>query len=72
MRELKYQKSEKRTTSEESAEVRSGGTSLEAGVTFAILGLSLLNNFRMGKKSEKRRGQGRVGGGKRNGNGNGK
>jgi len=39
-------------------------------VTFVSLGLSLLNNFRMGKKSAKRRGQGRVGGRKRNGNGN--
>lgn len=39
-------------TSEELAEVRSGGTSLKAGVTFASLGLSLLNNFRMGEKSE--------------------
>jgi hypothetical protein len=34
-------------TSEELAEVRSGGTSLKAGVTFASLGLSLLNNFRI-------------------------
>ena len=55
-------------TSEELAEVRSGGgTSLEAGVTFVSFGLSLVNNFRMGEKSEKRRGQDGVGGGKRNG-----
>lgn len=33
------------------------------------LGLSLLNNFRMETKREKRRGEGRVGGRKRNGNG---
>jgi hypothetical protein len=59
---LKDQKSEKGRTSEELAEVRSVGTSLEAGVTFVSLGLSLLNNFRMGKTSEKGRGQGRVGG----------
>jgi hypothetical protein len=57
---LKDQKSEKERTSEELAEVRSVGTSLEAGVTFVSLGLSLLNNFRMGTKSGKRRGQGRV------------
>lgn len=56
-------KSEKGRTSEELAEVRSGGgTSLGAGVTFVSLGLSLLNNFRMRKKSEKRRGQDGVGG----------
>jgi hypothetical protein len=29
-------------------EVKSGGTSLEAGVTLVSLGLSLVNNFRMG------------------------
>lgn len=44
-------------TSEELAEVRSGGTSLEAGVTLASLGLSLLNNFRIGKKSEEEEGR---------------
>jgi hypothetical protein len=49
-KKLKDEKSEKGMTSEELAEVRSGGTSLEAGVTFASLGLSLLNNFRMGEK----------------------
>jgi hypothetical protein len=32
------------------AEVRSGGTSRDAGVTLASLGLSLVNNFRMGEK----------------------
>jgi hypothetical protein len=53
---LKDQKSEKEMTSEELADVRSGGTSLEAGVTLAILGLSLLNNFRIGEKSEKEEG----------------
>jgi hypothetical protein len=52
MRELKDEESEKGTTSEELAEVRSGGTSLEAGVTFVSLGLSLLNSLRMGKKRE--------------------
>jgi len=50
MRELKDEESEKGTTSEELAEVISGVTSLEAGVTFVSLGLSL-NNFFMGKKS---------------------
>ena len=35
-------------TSEELEEVRSVGISLEAGVTLAILGLSLLNSFRIG------------------------
>jgi hypothetical protein len=43
-------------TSEELAEVRSGGTSLEAGVTLASLGLSLLNNFRIGEKIEEEKG----------------
>ena len=37
-------------TSEELAEVRSGGTSRDAGVTLASLGLSLVNNFRMGEE----------------------
>ena len=37
-----------RETSEELEEVRSVVTSLEAGVTLAILGLSLVNNLRMG------------------------
>lgn len=59
-------RAKKGRTSEEFAEVRSGGgTSLGAGVTFVSLGLSLLNNFRMGTKSEKRRGQDGVGEGKR-------
>ena len=59
-------------TSEELAEVRSGGTSLEAGVTLASLGLSLLNNFRMGETSGEEEG-GRWWRGKEgnaNGNGN--
>lgn len=38
----------KQVTSEELEEVRSVGISLEAGVTLAILGLSLLNSFRIG------------------------
>jgi hypothetical protein len=38
----------KQVTSEELEEVRSVGISLGAGVTLAILGLSLLNSFRMG------------------------
>jgi hypothetical protein len=37
-------------TSEELAEVKSGGTSRDAGVTLASLGLSLVNNFRMGEE----------------------
>ncbi len=57
IRELK---DEKELTSEELTEVRSGGTSLEAGVTLVGLGLSLLNNFRMGTKSVKKREQGGV------------
>ncbi len=56
-------------TSEELAEVRSGGTSLEAGVTLVSLGLSLLNNFRIGKKSEEKREEDRV---DQKGDGNGK
>lgn len=55
MRELKDEESEKGTTSEELAEVRSGGTSLEAGVTFVSLGLSLLNSLRMGERREETR-----------------
>jgi hypothetical protein len=47
-------------TSEGLAEVKSGGTSLEAGVTFVSLGLSLLNNFRMGKKREEKREEDKV------------
>jgi hypothetical protein len=43
-------------TSEVLAEVRSGGTSRDAGVTLASLGLSLVNNFRMGEKESGRRG----------------
>ena len=37
------------------AEVRSGGTSRDAGVTLASLGLSLVNNFRMGENESGRR-----------------
>ena len=52
-------------TSEELAEVRSGMTSLEAGVTFASLGLSLLNNFRIvmkkGEQDEVKRKRGETG-----------
>ena len=44
-------------TSEELDEVRSVGTSLEAGVTLAILGLSLLNRFRMGSGEKLYRGK---------------
>jgi hypothetical protein len=43
-------------TSEVLAEVRSGGTSRDAGVTLASLGLSLVNNLRMGRKESGRRG----------------
>jgi hypothetical protein len=56
-------------TSEELADVRSGGTSLDAGVTFASLGLSLLNNFRMGETSEEEEGA-RCGQEQGNGKGN--
>jgi len=44
-------------TSEELAEVRSGGSSREAGVTLVILGLSLVNNLRIGERRGKDKGR---------------
>jgi hypothetical protein len=40
----------KGVTSEGWGEIRSVGMSLEAGVTLAILGLSLVKSFRMGEE----------------------
>ena len=48
----KNEEKRKKVTSEAMDEVRSGGMSLEAGVTLAILGLSLVNSFRMERREE--------------------
>jgi len=49
-RDQKREERRNKQTSEELDEVRSGGTSLEAGETLASLGLSLVNSFRMGEE----------------------